>query len=103
MDKVLEKLSEIENASQAVMEGANERKKSYARDMEKKTAAFDALLESQTAERIAKVRADMEADMNERLDRQRQDAQDLIRSMEENYEKNHKAYAEAIFQKMIKG
>ena len=42
MDTVINRLSDIEKAAVSVMDGAGERKKQMAREMEEKTAAFDA-------------------------------------------------------------
>ena len=42
MDTVINRLSDIEKAAVSVMDGASEAKKQMAREMEKKTAAFDA-------------------------------------------------------------
>ena len=44
MDTVINRLSDIEKAAVSVMDGASERKKQMAREMEEKTAAFDAQL-----------------------------------------------------------
>ena len=48
MDTVINRLSDIEKAAVSVMDGASERKKQMAREMEEKTAAFDAQLEKET-------------------------------------------------------
>ncbi len=48
MDTVIEKISEIESAATAIMEDANERKKAFAKEMEERTAVFDAQLEAET-------------------------------------------------------
>ena len=47
MDTVINRLSDIEKAAVSVMDGAGERKKQMAREMEEKTAAFDARLEKE--------------------------------------------------------
>lgn len=102
MDTVIDKISEIEAAAGAIMDEANVRKKAFAGEMEQKTAAFDEELESETALRIHKVQESMEADMNRKLEQQKADAMALIRQIEENYEKEHETYAEALFKAMIK-
>ena len=53
MDTVINRLSDIEKAAVSVMDGAGERKKQMAREMEEKTAAFDARLEKETQDRIS--------------------------------------------------
>ena len=47
MDTVINRLSDIEKAAVSVMDGASERKKQMAREMEEKTADFDAQLEKE--------------------------------------------------------
>ena len=68
MDTVIEKISEIESAATAIMEDANERKKAFAKEMEDKTASFDAGLEQETARRIADIGHKMEADTGQNGD-----------------------------------
>lgn len=102
MDTVIDKLSEIEAAAQAITDEANTRKKAFAQEMEQKTADFDAELEKETSARICKVQESMEADMNRKLAQQKADSETLIRRIAENYEKKHETYAEALFKAMIK-
>ena len=60
MDTVINRLSDIEKAAVSVMDGASERKKQMAREMEEKTAAFDAQLEKENQDRISQIRSKME-------------------------------------------
>ena len=60
MDTVINRLSDIEKAAVSVMDGASERKKQMAREMEEKTAAFDRELEKKTAARISCIQKQME-------------------------------------------
>lgn len=103
MDAVINRLSEIEKAAGAILDEANVRKKEFAAQMEAKTAEFDARLEQETAERIAQIQKKMEEEMKAMLDKQAADSEAFLKQLEENYESRHEAYAEALFQKMIKG
>ena len=71
--------------------------------MEDKTASFDTDLEQETARRIAEIQHKMEADMEDMLARQKADFEALLKQLEGNYNQHHAAYAEALFQNMIKG
>lgn len=102
MDSVINRLSEIEEAASSIVDEANVRKKAFAKEMEDKTAAFDANLEQETADRIAAIREKMESNMNELLSRQKSESEALLKALEDNYNRHHEAYAEALFQKMIK-
>ena len=94
MDTVIDRLSDIEKAAGSVMDDAGVRKKALA--------AFDQELERKTAERISQIQEQMEREMQEELDKQASDAKAAIARLEETYEKHHKAYAQTLFQNMIK-
>lgn len=103
MDTVLNRLSEIEEAAGAIMDEANVHKKAFAKEMDDKTVSFDAALEQETAGRIAGIRHKMEAEMEAMLARQKSEYGMMLKRLEDNYNQHHAAYAEALFQKMIKG
>lgn len=103
MDTVINRLSEIEEAAGAIADEANGRKKVFAKEMEDKTASFDAALLQETAGRIADIRKKMEADMKEMLAKQKSDYDRMLEELEENYRQHHTDYAEALFRKMVKG
>lgn len=102
MDTVINRLSEIEEAAGSIVEEANVRKKAFAAQMEEKTAAFDKSLEQETAQRIAEIQEKMEADMNGLLAKQKAESEALLRDLEDNYNRRHEEYVEALFQNMIK-
>lgn len=102
MDTVIEKISEIESAAASIMNDANEHKKAFAKEMEERTAAFDSQLEAETNKKIEELRASMEISMNNRLEKQRNDARHVLKSMEQHYEDHHTQYVEELFNTMIK-
>ncbi|WP_024292768.1 hypothetical protein [Lacrimispora indolis] len=102
MDTVIEKISEIESAAASIMNDANERKKAFAKEMEERTAAFDAQLEAETNKKIEELQAAMEISMNNRLEKQRSDAQRILKAMEQHYEDHHTQYVEELFNTMTK-
>lgn len=102
MDTVIEKISEIESAASAIMEDASEQKKAFAKEMEERTAAFDAQLEAETNKRIEELRARMEIEMNDRLEKQQNDSKKVLRALEKRYQEHHVQYVEELFKKMIK-
>lgn len=102
MDTVIEKISEIESAAASIMNDANERKKAFAKEMEERTAAFDSQLEGETNKKIESLQADMEINMNDRLEKQRKDSQRILEAMEQRYEEHHTQYVEELFNTMIK-
>lgn len=100
MNDVINKLSDIEQASVAIMDSANARKKEIASQMADKTAAFDARLETETAQKLSDLRAQMEVDMQAKLSKQKSDAEETLRQMEASYAAHHTEYAQALFQTM---
>lgn len=102
MDTVINKLSEIEKAASTILDSTAARKKALAKEMEEKTAAFDAALEKDTADRVAAIQKKKEEDMNAMLSRQTADSEAFLKQLEENYEKRHEAYVAALFRKMVK-
>lgn len=102
MNTVIGKISEVESAATAIMDDANARKKAFAKEMEEKTAAFDARLEEETTKTISDMRAKMEVEMKAKLSEQQSQAAETIKQMEAGYEAHHTAYAKKLFSAMIK-
>ena len=102
MDTVINRLSDIEKAAVSVMDGAGERKKQMAREMEEKTAAFDAQLEKENQDRISQIRSKMEEELQQELRQQKEDAKAVMARLEEAYEARHEEYAQALFAQMTK-
>ena len=103
MDTVIRQISEIEAAASAVMDDAIARKKAFAREMEEAAGAFDWELEEETENRIRTLRSNMETEMKARLSRQKSDAEDLLKRMEQNYESHHQEYARQLFRTLTEG
>ena len=97
MDTVINRLSDIEKAAVSVMDGASERKKQMAREMEEKTADFDAQLEKEN-----QIRSKMEEELQQELRQQSEDAKATMKRLEATYENRHEEYAQALFKNMIK-
>lgn len=102
MDTVIERISEIESAAASIMDNASERKKAFAKEMEERTAAFDRQLEAETGKQIEELRAAMEINMKERLEKQRNDSDKSLAAMEKHYEEHHARLAEDLFNTMVK-
>ena len=92
MDKVLDKLADIENTASGIMEEANKRKSQFAQEMDEKTRAFDQELEKETQNRIRQVQETMERDMNQKLKEQKERSDRLLLEMETNYKEHRKEY-----------
>lgn len=102
MDKLIQKISEIEASAASIMEGVNDQKAALAKELDKKTAAFDAELEADAARKLDDLRSQLEADLKNRLDKQEKEAQDALDRLNRSYESHHQEYAARLFQEMIK-
>lgn len=102
MDKVIEKISDIESAATSIMDNANERKKAFAKEMEDRTAAFDSDLEEKTNKKIEALRNQLEVEMNRQLEKQLSDSKRILATLETHFEEQHSQYVENLFQTMIK-
>lgn len=101
MNNMIDQLSDIEHDAVAIMDAANTRKRELAKEMAEKTSAFDAQVESDTAGKIAEMRAAMELDMQAKLSKQKSEAQKVLEDMETNYHTNHGRYVKELFKTMI--
>ena len=97
MNDVINKLSDIEQASVNIMDSANARKKEIAAQMADKTSSFDAQIQADTAKKLADLRTQMEVDMQAKLSKQKSDAEETLRQMEDSYAAHHTEYAQALF------
>ena len=102
MDKLIKKISEIEEAASSVMDSMNDRKTAYAAEIKEKTADFDQQLEEATAKQLDELQKRMKAEMQEKLESQKAAGQKVLDGLEEIYQQNHAQLAASCFQQMIK-
>nr|WP_300325250.1 hypothetical protein [uncultured Anaerostipes sp.] len=102
MNGIAEKLAEIENTARAIVENAENQKHLQEKEMQEKRDQFDQELERKTKERIGSIRSELQQNMDELLERQGHENDSEIQFLKQDFEKNHTAYAEEIFQKIIK-
>ena len=63
MERIAEKLSEIEKTARAIVDNAQEQKHQMEMQMQKKRDAFDADMEKETNEKILKIQSDLATNM----------------------------------------
>ncbi|MCI8270200.1 MAG: ATPase [Lachnospiraceae bacterium] len=97
MNTVIKRISEIEDAASAIMEGANASKKAFAQEMEERTREFDRDLEERTDQGIEEFRKRMESEMSHKQKQQSAKAEELLRRMEQNFEECHSQYVNTLF------
>lgn len=70
MERIAEKLSEIEKTARAIVDNAQEQKHQMEMQMQKKRDAFDADMEKETNEKILKIQSDLATNMEKLLKKQ---------------------------------
>ena len=101
MEAVISKISDIETAAVSIMDQANASKKTMSQAMALKTEEYDKQMEQATAERLAKLKQDLDADTQKQLAVQKQQAEQALQAMETDYQANHEAYARQILKSLV--
>ena len=92
MNNIINQLSQIEEKTVAILDGAADKKKTLAAEYEAKT--------KQTELEIQSMRQKMEAEAAAELDRQKTAAGDQIARLEQHYEEKHSWYVDSLFRSM---
>ena len=101
MNSVMEKLAEVEETAEAIVEHARLQKGEIERRIQDERDQFDKELEEETTRKINKIRAESEESVEKVLDQERKKNQSAIGNLKKEYEENHEAYAEEILRHMI--
>lgn len=101
MDAIIKKLSEIEEAAEAIVEHANEQKIEVEHRLQKERDAFDRELEEKTQEKVRQIRAENEEKMERIVEERKKKNNQAIVNLEQEFADNHTAYAEKILKKII--
>ena len=98
MNNIINQLSQIEEKTVAILDGAADKKKTLA--VEYETKQFDEELNHETELEIQSMRQKMEAEAAAELDRQKTAAGDQIARLEQHYEEKHSWYVDSLFRSM---
>ena len=101
MERIAEKLSEIEKTARAIVDNAQEQKHQMEMQMQKKRDAFDADMEKETNEKILKIQSDLATNM-ELLKKQEEQNNNEIESLKQDFKEHHSEYAKQILERVIK-
>ena len=96
MERIAEKLSEIEKTARAIVDNAQEMQ------MQKKRDAFDADMEKETNEKILKIQSDLATNMEKLLKKQEEQNNNEIESLKQDFKEHHSKYAKQILERVIK-
>lgn len=101
MERIAEKLSEIEKTARAIVDNAQEQKAQMEADAEKRDA-FDADMEKETNEKILKIQSDLATNMEKLLKKQEEQNNNEIESLKQDFKEHHSEYAKQILERVIK-
>lgn len=101
MSSMIERLSEIEETAEAIVEHAEEEKREIEKKIHAKRDAFDRELEIETREKVEQIRAEANSRMEQILEEQRQKNAATIEAMKRDFEEHHDVYAREILKHMI--
>jgi len=96
MNTIVKQLSEIEEASQAIVAKAEEQKETLRQEMENKRNEFDTKLQADTEKRINDMDAEMKASLNQQTAKMREENQHMLDRLQMDYDNNHEKYAQEI-------
>lgn len=102
MERIAEKLSEIEKTARAIVEGAQEQKHQMEMQMQKKRDTFDSDMEKETNEKILKIQSDLATNMENLLKKQEEQNDHEIESLKQDFQEHHSEYAKQILKQVIK-
>lgn len=101
MNNIINQLSQIEEKTVAILDGAADKKKTLAaRIWRQRQKQFDEELNHETELEIQSMRQKREAEAAAELDRQKTAAGDQIARLEQHYEEKHSWYVDSLFRSM---
>lgn len=101
MDSVIEQLSEIEAAAEAIVDHAEKQKAEIEKKIQAERDQFDRELEEGTQAKLAAIRTDAQEKMDRVLREQREKNQFMLDNLQKEYEENHELYAQEIIKHII--
>ena len=102
MERIAEKLSEIEMTARSIVDGAQEQKHQMEMKMQKQRDTFDADMEKETNEKILKIQSDLATNMENLLKKQEEQNNNEIESLKQDFKEHRSEYARQILERVIK-
>lgn len=101
INTIIEKISEIEETSEAIVAKAEEQKIVLQQELNEKKARFSEELKADTAKKTAEIEADMKLDIDERIKKLQDTNQATMQSLSVEYDRECEKYADTIVQRII--
>ena len=102
MERIAEKLSEIEMTARSIVDGAQEQKHQMEMKMQKQRDTFDADMEKDTNEKILKIQSDLATNMENLLKKQEEQNNNEIEVLKQDFKEHRSEYARQILEQVIK-
>ena len=102
MERIAEKLSEIEMTARSIVDGAQEQKHQMEMKMQKQRDTFDADMEKETNEKILKIQSDIATNMENLLKKQEEQNNNEIEVLKQDFKEHRSEYARQILERVIK-
>ena len=102
MERIAEKLSEIEMTARSIVDGAQEQKHQMEMKMQKQRDTFDADTEKETNEKILKIQSDLATNMENLLKKQEEQNNNEIEVLKQDFKEHRSEYARQILERVIK-
>lgn len=102
MEKVVNKLSEIEAAAVAIMDNANTKKKEISDKMDVKISEFDKKVDAETAQILSELTNRLQSETEQELNELNNCTQKTLDALDDEYNKNHSTIAENILSIIIR-
>lgn len=101
MNDIISTLSEIEDASAAIIAEASDRKQVITDEMNQKQLLWDNELEDNTAKELEKISQEVSESIKQKLSIQEKQNDEDIDKMRKEYEQNKSKYLDILFSQMI--
>ena len=101
MKSVIEKLAEIEATAQAIVEHAEIRKRDVEKEVMLMRTEFDERIAEETDEKLRKIRAEREENLNLKMEEERKKNERFIEQLKNEFAENHAIYAKEILEKIL--
>lgn len=102
MERIAEKLSEIEMTARSIVDGAQEQKHQMEMKMQKQRDTFDADMEKETNGKILKIQSDLATNMENLLKKQEEQNNNEIEVLKQDFKEHRSEYARQILERVIK-
>ena len=102
MERIAERLSEIEMTARSIVDGAQEQKHQMEMKMQKQRDTFDADMEKETNEKILKIQSDLATNMENLLKKQEEQNNNEIEVLKQDFKEHRSEYARQILERVIK-